>query len=68
MYACRYERRFSRKPVGPLASSIHLTDGWSQHFDLLEAIVGRDLLQAFIVFSKEDQQLLKEICRYIEMS
>lgn len=59
----RNERRFSRKPIGPLASSIHLTDGWSQHFDLLEAIVGRDLLQAFIVFSKEDQQLLKDICR-----
>ena len=33
-----------------------------QHFDILEAVLGRDLLESFLVFSKRDQHKLMQIC------
>ena len=43
--------------------SINIAEMHREQFDLLEAILGRDFLQSFIVFSPKDSQLLSDLCR-----
>jgi len=53
---------FETLPLGPLASFVTISDQYSRHFDLLEAFLGRSFLQAFLIFSKKDQDLLIKLC------
>ena len=50
--------QFEKAPLGPLAEHVKLTEGYRDKFDILEAALGRPLLESFMVFSKRDKDTL----------
>ena len=49
--------------MGPLAEHVKLSEGYRDKFDILEAALGRNLLESFMVFSNRDKDTLVRICQ-----